>query len=313
MSKLCAVFVILSMVGLGLPTSVAAQSGGADLVQDSAQVVLQATNVTPDGRLTFSGLGFQTGEATLVTVEDDQGSVQARLDFVHVQGDGQINTVSTSVPKGLAPGTHTLRVTGQTSGRFGRAVFQLQWQPPAVHLDSYTGKPTHHFNFSGTGFAPGEQVDVYLGARTAGPLATVVADGRGDITGRDVVIPLVSPGDYNLAFVGRDSQTPVSLGFNVQGFHPWAVLDNYYVVPHTGLGFVGTDFVPGEVVQVFLNTRLSQPVAQITADADGRFELKNAFQVPDLTGNNQLIIVGQQSQTEVTATFAAATPPPTTP
>ena len=54
--------------------------------------------------------------------------------------------------------------------------------------------------------------------------------------------------------------------------------------------------------------------AQVTADADGRFSIDHAFTLPDVTGNNQLIFVGQQSQTEVTATFAAVTPaPPTTP
>ena len=189
----------------------------------------------------------------------------------------------------------------------------IQWEPPAVHLDTYTGKPTHAFSFTGNGFVPGEQVDVYLGDRTAGALTTVVADSRGDITRRNMVIPLVSPGDYTLSFVGLSSNTPVSVGFNIQGFHPWAILDEYYVSPHTAVGFAGTDFVPGEVVQVFVNTRLSQPVAQVTADADGRFTTTNAFTLPDLTGNNQLIFVGQQSQTEVTATFAAATPPPTNP
>jgi len=188
-----------------------------------------------------------------------------------------------------------------------------QSQPPTVQLDTYTGKPTHRFGFAGSGFVPGEQVEVYLGAQAATPLATVVADGRGDITGRDMVIPSVSPGDYTLSFVGLGSHMPASVGFNVQGFHPWAILDNYYVAPHAGLGIAGTDFIPGEVVQVFLNTRLSEPVAQVTADANGRFDVKNAFQLPDLTGNNQLIFVGQQSQTDVTATFAAAAPPPTNP
>lgn len=65
--------------------------------------------------------------------------------------------------------------------------------------------------------------------------------------------------------------------------------------------------MPGEPVQVYLNTRLSQPVAQVTADANGHFAVDNAFSLPNVTGDNQLIFVGQQSQTEVTATFAAAT------
>src|SRR5258708_5201495 len=184
----------------------------------------------------------------------------------------------------------------------------LQSQPPTVHLDRYTGKPTHTFSFAGAGFVPGEQVDVYLGAQSATPLVTVTADGRGDITGRDMLIPPVSPGDYILSFVGAGSHTPVSVGFNVQGFHPWTVLENYYVAPHTGVGFEGTDFVPGEVVQVFLNTRLSQPVAQIPADGAGRFRTTTASTSPDMTGNNELIFVAAHTQTALTPTFAPATP-----
>src|SRR5207247_2211657 len=133
---------------------------------------------------------------------------------------------------GLAPGPHIVRMTGLTSGRSGRAAFQLQWQPPSVHLDAYTGKPTHRFKFSGSGFVPGEQVDVYLGAQSTEPLATIGADSRGEIGGQDLPIPPFNPGDYSLLFVGRNSHAPATVGFNVQGFHPWAVLDNYYVAPH---------------------------------------------------------------------------------
>jgi hypothetical protein len=181
--------------------------------------------------------------------------------------------------------------------------------PPTVHLDAYTGKPTHTFKFYGSGFVAGESIDVYLGPQSADPLASVAADSHGEIT-HDLTIPMNAPGDYSLAFVGRSSRTPVAVGFNVQGFHPWAVLDNYYIAPHSGVGLRGEDFIPGETVQVYLNTRLSEPVARVTADADGHFAVKSAFDLPDLTGNNELIFVGQQSQTEVTATFAAATPPP---
>src|SRR5216683_1062002 len=159
-------------------------------------------------------------------------------------------------------------------------------KPPSVHLDVYTGKPTHTFGFSGTGFLPGEQVDIFLGtSQPPSPLVSVTSDARGEIVGHDTAIPVMTPGDYSLAFVGRSSQVPVSVGFNVQGFHPWVVLDNYYLAPQSGMGFSGVDFVPGEVVQVYLNTRLSQPVAQITADADGHFAVSNAWELPSLTGN----------------------------
>ena len=182
--------------------------------------------------------------------------------------------------------------------------------PPTVHLDTYTGKPTHAFSFSANGFAASEAVDVYLGdpnALNATPLATYSADGQGSINSQNVTIPSTAAGDYRLVFVGRNSQTQASVGFNVQGFRPWVTLDNYYVAPGRAIGLEGNDFVPGENVLIYLNSLLSDPIAQVTADANGQFRVQNAFTLPTLTGNNQLIFFGQQSQAEVTTTFAAAT------
>jgi hypothetical protein len=203
----------------------------------------------------------------------------------------------------------SLTVTGLP----GAVDAQTTHTPPSVRLDTYTGKPTHTFSFNGAGFAPNEPVDIYLGSQNVGPLLTATADDRGELASHSVTIPMLPPGDYSLAFVGRTSQLPASVGFNVQGFRPWVVLDNYYIAPHASVGFDGEDFVPGELVQVFLNTLVSQPLAQVTADPDGHFAVQNAFALPDVADNNQLIFVGQQSQTQVTATFAAATPPPSSP
>ena len=185
--------------------------------------------------------------------------------------------------------------------------------PPTLHVDTYTGKPTHTFSFEGAGFAPNEPVDLFMGSHAAGLLVAVQADERGNVSGHNIAIPLIPPGDYTMTLNGRTSQTPAIVGFNVQGFHPWVVLDNYYITPGASVGFQGDDFVPGEIVQVYLNTVLTQPVAQAPADADGRVAAQNAFELPNVTDNNQLIFVGQQSQTRVTATFTAATPRPSSP
>ena len=142
-----AIVAILVALGSG---PAAAQS----LTPDTARVDLQITDVTLDGRLTFSGRGFAAGESTTITVEDDQGRVQAQLEPVNAESDGQVYRTSVAVPAGLAPGAHNLRVTGAASGRFGRAAFDLRWQTPSVHLDVYAGKPAQTLAFTGTGFVP---------------------------------------------------------------------------------------------------------------------------------------------------------------
>ncbi len=269
-------------------------------------ILLRAEEVTADARLNFLGQGFLNGEKAAVTVEDAQGHVEARLDTVNAAKDGRIDEVSVPVPSGLAPGPHVLRIAGTTSGRSARATFRLRWLPPKITLNNYTAKAEHTFGFSGNGFAPGEHVDVRLGGLGGAPLASFQSDAQGNVLGRDVLIPLVQPGDYPLYFVGRESQSPVSVGFNVQGFKPWVVLDNYSPPPYYHMGFKGEDFVPGERVQAYLGQRGGQPVAQVAADPHGQFNVKDAFELPELPkGDNRLIFVGEQSGAEISANFVA--------
>jgi hypothetical protein len=268
-------------------------------------VLLRAKDVTAAARLNFMGQGFLPGEATVVTVESSDGRVEATLDPVIIVEDGRFDEVSDAVPGGLTPGTHVLHVVGTQSGHSGRASFHLRWLPPTIHMEEYSGKAKHGFSFTGSGFAPGEQVEVRLGGLGGSPLGSYPADDQGNVVGQDVPIPLVEAGDYALYFVGQDSGSPVSVGFNVQGFRPWAVLDNYAPPPYYLMGFSGEDFVPDEVVLVYLNNRTSQPVTQVQADANGKFAVKNAFELPLLKGENRVIFVGQQSNSEIAASFQA--------
>jgi len=46
-------------------------------------------------------------------------------------------------------------------------------------------------------------------------------------------------------------------------------------------------------------------VTRAQADADGRFSVKNAFELPLVKGQNEIIFVGQQSKAQVSANFMA--------
>jgi hypothetical protein len=180
-------------------------------------------------------------------------------------------------------------------------------------MDPFSSKPKHDVGFSGTGFMPDETVDVYLGSPAGKRWATVHANDVGNIEGR-FSVPLMTAGNYPLFFVGRKSQEPASISLNVQGFHPWVVLDKYGPTPHARIGFTGEDFVPGEEVLVYLNgqagtyTRAGThgpgtPLMRIKVDTDGRFVLPAAWEVPQLNGQNTLTFVGQESGAVITTTF----------
>ena len=185
----------------------------------------------------------------------------------------------------------------------GPAAAQSLSQTPNVHLDVFSAKPAQTLGFSGTGFVPNETVDASLGEQV---LATTTADDQGRVVHASMRLPVLSAGACTISFVGRTSQQPVAVTLSIDGVRPWVTLSNYYVSPQSGVGFNGWDFVPGESVAVYLNSTTSAPVVQVNADAEGRLMLANALTPANLTGDNRLIFIGEQSHAELTATFTVA-------
>jgi serine/threonine protein phosphatase PrpC len=181
--------------------------------------------------------------------------------------------------------------------------------PALVRLDEYSFHPEHDVGFNGTGFQPGEGVDVRLGNLKSSPtsqndqeLTTAHANNGGDVTG-EAHVSMMSPGTYHLYFIGQQCTPPITINIILLPFTPWVVLDNYAPHPHYSLGFRGQDFAPNEQVQVYLNDQNSQPVAQVTADNSGQFAVNQVWNVGDLTGDNTLIFVGSASKMVVSVHF----------
>jgi dolichol-phosphate mannosyltransferase len=268
----------------------------------AAFLQLQGADLTPNVPLRFTGSGFLPGEVLVVTIQDQAGQPEAQLESMNSDQAGQFSEVSEAIPAGLAPGTYMLLVQGESSHRSAQASFQLHGIPPTVQLDTYTVKPEQDFGFAGSGFLPNEVVEVRLGSPMGERLAVAGANAGGNVTGR-VMVPLMPEGDYSLFFVGQQSQTPTSVGLNIQGFHPWVVLDTYAPSPQVRLGFTGEDFAPNEVVLVYLNRRGGEPIVRIQADASGRFAVSAAWDVGELSGEHMLIFVGELSGAVVTTTY----------
>jgi hypothetical protein len=290
----------------GTPAGGVGATSGSTLTQalrGPTFILLRGEDLTSNAQLGFSGQGFLPGEKTLVTIEDAKGRPEAKLDPVTPGKEGQIDEVSVAIPPSLAPGQHTLHVEGTTSGRAARATFRLQRIPPEVKPEVYTAKPGQAFGFSGGGFVPGEDVDVFLGGLKGTPLATFRADVSGNVAGKGVVIPPVQAGDYPLHFVGRQSQTPFTVGFNVQGFSPFMLLDNYSPPPYYRMGFKGEDFTPGDQVLVYLGPPSEKPLARLEADARGKIDAKAVWEVPELHGDATLTFVAQGGGQTLTAKF----------
>jgi len=271
----------------------------------SAFLQLQGTDLTFNVPLRFAVSGFLPGEVLKVTIQNQKGRPEAQLDPTIADKAGKISSTVEAIPADLAPGNYVLLVEGMKSHRRAQANFQMHWIPPIVLLDTYSVKPEHGFSFSGSGFMPNEVVEVHLNSPTGDRLAKASANAMGNVKGH-VIVPLLPEGNYSLFFVGRQSQTPASVGLNIQGFHPWVVLDNYTPSPHARMGFHGEDFASNEEVLVYLNQQTGEPIVRIQTDALGRIVAPAAWEVPKLSGENTLSFVGQKSGVMVIISFTIA-------
>jgi hypothetical protein len=276
----------------------------------AASIQLAAQDITPDSQLRVMASGFLSGEPLAVTVEDTHGQIYARTKF-QADSNGRLPETALALPARLQAGDYRLLVVGNTSHRTVSTTFQMYNIPPTVTLDAYTATPGQIIGFSGNGFIPGEAVSVYLG-RSSAPLLSRAATAQGEVSGR-LEIPKLHPGTYTLTLRGKTSQIPTSVGFNVQGFSPWVVLDRYTLAPGEGLGFIARDFAPGEQVSVYLNARqgttgMGAPVLSMTADSSGQLVMQDTWAPTGaVSGTNVLTLVGRWSKATVSAEFTVQT------
>ncbi len=276
---------------------------------------IRGSDLTPNVPLSIVGAGFLPHEPLQVTIQNHAGRVQAQLAPTIADTTGHFYTTGV-VPANLAPGNYLVVVEGMNSHYKAQASFELHWIAPTVQLDTYSVKPKQGFRFAGSGFLSGEQVEISLVAPDHGSahvLATVRANAMGYISG-STTVPMLSQGNYSLVFMGQQSQTPATVGFNIQPLNPWVVLSTYTPSQNTRLGFNGQDFAPSEQVLVYLNEQPGQSrhadttgqgdvVARIQTDANGNFSLPAYWQVPAMSGQNTLVFVGQQSGAVATVSF----------
>lgn len=142
---------------------------------------------------------------------------------------------------------------------------------------------------------------VYLGASSA-PLFRTTVTTRGVVSGQ-LTVPKIPAGTYTLTLLGKTSRMQTSVGFNVQRFTPWVVLDRYTLAPGQREGFIAHGFAPGEQVFVYLNLLHGTPVLRVRADTAGQVVMQDTWLPGGASGTNVLTFVGQWSKATITVDY----------
>ncbi|MGO8946970.1 MAG: hypothetical protein ACLQUY_04760 [Ktedonobacterales bacterium] len=179
-------------------------------------VTLDAYTATPGQVVGFAGNGFVPGEVVMVYLGPSSAPLLSATATTGGAVSGHLH-----IPK-LPAGTYTLTLRGKTSQTPASVDFNVQGFSPWVVLDRYTVAPGEGVGFIAHGFAPGEQVSVYLNARqgTTGrgtPVLRVTADPSGQLVVQDTWSPGGTISGTNvLTLVGRWSKATTTAEFTVQ-------------------------------------------------------------------------------------------------
>lgn len=169
-------------------------------------------------------------------------------------------------------------------------------------LSRYAGRPGDVVSLRGQGFVPYDPVHVEFRQSPSLSAGDAVADGSGEVFVESIRIPMLTEGQHTLVVRGASGRE-VSRVFSVVGFHPWVVLTAYAVHPGEGFGFNGSEFVPGEQIQVFQDGA-EQPIATVSADDRGNLAQELLVRAtPGLVGKHDLQFVGSTSSVRLPVTF----------
>ncbi|MHB0868805.1 MAG: hypothetical protein ACYC66_02220 [Chloroflexota bacterium] len=281
---------------------------GAQQLQEQLNpfLVLRTGSVRRGGPLVLGGLSFQPNQELAITLRRQGGGDDSALELGTVMSDknGVVADASFPLPENLPSGSYTVAAAPTIGGVAPvETAVQVESEQTWARLTSDTTKPNSAVGFEAGGFKPGESVSIHLDNLGTEPLTTVLASDQGDISGV-LRVPLAQEGSHTILFYGDQGKMPATVGLTILGFYPWVVLDNYSPGPEQQVGFAGSDFAPGESVHVFFNSLESGPVATVQVDDDGTFKAPGAVKLaPGLKGEQMLLFVGNQSQTEAEVAF----------
>ena len=300
----------------GSGTTVVAQEQGssksanAQLVSPagaaSASIVGKAAG-QPGDTVTVSATGFGPGETVNVYWGRMNGTPAATLT---ADGSGSISRASVKV--GVAPvGPTTLVLVGAKTAATATAPYQMLGLYPSTTPHPYAVLSGKTMTYTGSGFAPGEQVLIYFNASGGTPALTVQANSGGSFS-TSFVVPFGLTGRQTLTAIGEQSRAAVTTGFTVLPYSPVAQVSTYGAMPGTTVSFYASGFAPNEVVQVYLGRgqgNSGQLVGAFRVDGRGNAAAAGKYVIPNGAGPAlYFTMVGQQSGGTATAKVSVTAP-----
>lgn len=286
----------------------AATLGGVQVLGGGGPLItLNPGLVRPSTPITVSGTGFDAGSRVDVLLGASGGKSNKAVPVATATAgkDGSISATFQFPAQASAVGT-TQEITAQQRGGNKVAKAEAAMTGGAAgeaKLSAVVGKPGDTVNLSVSGFAPGEDLNVYWGRISGPPSATLKADSAGSLSKAPLRVGLGAVGTTSLVIVGAKSGAAASLPFQILRLYPSVAMKPYAVKAAQPIGFAGKGFDPGERVLVHMNSAAGQPIMALPTDQYGAFSASGIVIPFELTGKQSLVFIGEQSRASTTSGF----------
>ena len=291
-------------------TNVAAHGAGAVLIVGllsmtpsavfaaTPTLIVSGGGTTPYSTITLSGTGFAANENVSLLFGLSTTSA-------HTSSAGSFTGAALTIPN-IPTGLYTIIGIGQTLGDVGSLAYYVAAFNPNISPSTWWTAPGSTVSFSGSGFAPNEQVTSSLGG-SASPYATFAADASGAFTDRaSFTIPYsLRNASAVFALHGLLSGYTQTINVGVGDLYPYINSSLWYVLPGNTIVFSGGGFGAGEGVSVYYGTS-STVIAHTTANSIGAFAATPPIFVPYGTGVAPFRVVGDLSGATVAAPITRA-------
>jgi hypothetical protein len=263
-------------------------------------VLLNPSRARPGSTVGVTGSGYDPGTTIDVYLKHSQTDAGRNLGFVQADKGGGFGGFTLTMPPDFASGQFIVLATQHNGKKQAFATGTVAANSPVATFGTQVGKVGDIVTFSLKGFAPAEAVTIYFNSLASAPITTVTTDSAGEVRQQHMKVPYGAIGNNSFIFVGKTSQSPVTVSFTLLNLYPSISPNLYGAKPDTTLAFTGKGFGPNERVFIHVNSIQSPPVGIAVADATGAFKNGGQFTVPfSLKGKTNFIAVGEQSQAPV--------------
>jgi hypothetical protein len=262
------------------------------------RISLNTSTVQEGSALTITGVGYGPGESVVLSIPG------FTLHTVPANAQGEFST-SVTMPVTAPVSQVTLTATGQQTQRTASAALSVTQLPARLSLSTSWVVEGASFQVSAGGFRAGEPVQITIAGHV---LATLTTNSKGEISNATLTLPAsVGPGTPTIGASGLQSQKTAGAGLTVIARNASLSITPSTVTPGTPVRIEGRSFLPGERVDLLLNSSL---ITTVRASADGSFVLTTTLPPTLSPGSHRITASGVLTHLVATADVQLTAPAP---